>query len=48
MLGAFQSYKGVVWAVLLLIMIIVFPGGLAGLGATLANRLLPSLRWGAR
>ena len=42
MLGGFQAYKGVVWAVLLLIMIVAFPGGLAGLAATIAARLRPS------
>jgi branched-chain amino acid transport system permease protein len=48
MLGAFQSYKGAVWAVLLLLMIVFFPGGLAGLGATLASRFLPMLTRSAR
>jgi hypothetical protein len=42
MLGGFQAYKGVVWAVLLLIMIVAFPGGLASLAATVAARLRPS------
>jgi branched-chain amino acid transport system permease protein len=41
MLGTFQAYKGVIWAALLLLMIITFPGGLAGLGASLFARLLP-------
>jgi len=48
MLGAFQSYKGAVWAVLLLLMIVFFPGGLAGLGVTLARRFLPMLTRSAR
>ena len=43
MLGAFQSYKGVVWAILLLMMIIFFPGGLAGLGAAVVSRF-PKIR----
>jgi branched-chain amino acid transport system permease protein len=42
LLGGFQAYKGVVWAVLLLIMIVLFPGGLAGVGAALAARLRPN------
>jgi branched-chain amino acid transport system permease protein len=40
LLGAFQSYKGVVFAILLLLMIIVFPGGLAALFAAALARPL--------
>jgi branched-chain amino acid transport system permease protein len=48
MLGAFQAYKGVFWAVLLLMMIIVFPRGLAGLGASLSALLVPTKTGGRR
>lgn len=39
LLGAFQSYKGVVFAALLLLMIVLFPGGLAGLCEQALGRL---------
>jgi hypothetical protein len=44
MLGTFQSYKGFVFAVLLLLTIVVFPGGLASLGMAVLGsaRLLMS------
>jgi branched-chain amino acid transport system permease protein len=45
MLGAFQSYKGIVFAALLLGMIVIFPGGLAGIGASVLARL-QSRGWG--
>ncbi len=35
MLGAFQSYKGLAFALLLVITIVLFPGGIASLGTTL-------------
>ena len=36
MLGAFQSYKGVAFAVLLLLAIVLFPSGLAGIAASMS------------
>jgi branched-chain amino acid transport system permease protein len=39
MLGAFQGYKGLVFAALLLVTIVLFPTGLAGLGAGLCSRI---------
>ncbi|MGD9922995.1 MAG: branched-chain amino acid ABC transporter permease [Pseudorhodoplanes sp.] len=39
MLGAFQGYKGLVFAALLLITIVLFPTGLAGLGSVLFSRI---------
>lgn len=42
LLGAFQGYKGLVFGALLTLLVVVFPAGLAGLGATLVARLLPA------
>ncbi len=39
MLGMFQSYKGMVFAVLLLLVIVLFPGGLVDLGTLLFARV---------
>jgi hypothetical protein len=39
MLGAFQSWRGVVFAVLLLLAIVVFPGGLASIGTSISGGL---------